>query len=125
MTAEQTLTLIKIVHTAIWAVMVAALLTIPIAALRGRFRLAGWLTALISAECIVLAFNRGHCPLTDLATRFTANRAPNFDIYLPQWLAQHNKTIFGSIFVAAELVWLWRWVGRRVHKKRVRERTLF
>ena len=23
------------------------------------------------------------------------DRAPNFDIYLPRWLAQHNKTIFG------------------------------
>jgi hypothetical protein len=104
---------IKIAHTAIWAVMASAILTIPFAALRGRFRVAGWLTALILVECAVLGLNHGRCPLTDMAARFTTNRAANFDIYLPLWLAEHNKTIFGGLFVAGELVWLWRWRKQR------------
>ena len=29
------------------------------------------------------------------------DRSANFDIYLPLWLARHNKTIFGSVFAAA------------------------
>lgn len=112
MRAEHTLTLIKLAHTAIWAVMASAIVALPIAAMRGRFRVAGWLTALIVAECIVLALNGGRCPLTDLAAQFTQDRAANFDIYLPQWLAQYNKEIFGGLFVLGELVWFWRWLAR-------------
>lgn len=112
MSAEQALTLIKVAHTAIWAVMATAIVAVPVAAILGRFRLAAWLTALIVAECIVLALNGGRCPLTDLAARFTTNRVANFDIYLPRWLAEHNKTIFGGLFVAGQLVWFWRWMAR-------------
>jgi hypothetical protein len=54
----------------------------------------------------VLAINGGKCPLTDLAARYTTDRVHNFDIYLPNWLAQHNKIIFGALFVAGELVML-------------------
>jgi hypothetical protein len=63
-------------------------------------------------ECLVLAVNRGRCPLTNLAARYTDERAANFDIYLPEWLARHNKSIFGLLFVAGELVLLWRWARR-------------
>ncbi len=112
MRAEQTLTLIKLAHTAIWAIMATAIAAIPIAAMRRRFGLAAWLSALIIAECIVLALNGGRCPLTDLAAGFTADRAANFDIFLPLWLAQNNKVIFGSLFVAGELLYVWRWLER-------------
>jgi hypothetical protein len=37
-----------------------------------------------------------------MAARHTEQRSKNFDIYLPLWLARHNKTIFGALFVAAE-----------------------
>jgi hypothetical protein len=114
MRAEQTLTLIKLAHTLIWTVMAAAIVAIPIAAMRRRFRLAAWLSALIVAECIVLALNGGRCPLTDLAAGFTADRAANFDIFLPQWLAEHNKTIFGALFVLGEMIWLWQWATSNV-----------
>jgi hypothetical protein len=33
----------------------------------------------------------------------------NFDISLPEWLAKHNKLIFGSLFAIAELFLLWQW----------------
>ena len=93
--------------------MAAAIVALPVVALRGRFRVAAWLTALIVAECAVLALNRGRCPLTGLAARFTSDRAANFDIYLPHRLAENNKAIFGSLFVAGALVWLWQWVARK------------
>jgi hypothetical protein len=38
-----------------------------------------------------------------LAARFTADRGDNFDIYLPNWVAGHNKVIFGALFVVNEL----------------------
>jgi hypothetical protein len=34
----------------------------------------------------------------------TENRTDNFDLYLPIWLARHNKTIFGSLFLAGEML---------------------
>ncbi len=117
MSPELSLVLIKTVHTAIWAVMAIAVLSIPVLALRGQFRRVGSLTAMILAECAVLALNHGRCPLTDIAARFTSVRSANFDIYLPPWLAEHNKTIFGALFVAGELVWLWRWVNLRNAQK--------
>jgi hypothetical protein len=45
--------------------------------------------------------------MSDLASRFTADRAGNFDIYLPNWLASHNKAIFGTLFVVSESIVLW------------------
>ena len=117
MSPEQSLIYIKVMHTAIWAVMATAILAIPIAALRAQFRLAAWLTALILVECVVLGLNHGRCPLTDMAARFTTERSANFDIYLPRWLAENNKTIFGGLFVAGELVLLWRWLELRRAKK--------
>jgi len=47
--------------------------------------------------------------LTDLAARFTQDRAANFYIYLPVWLAAHNKTIFGTLFLVSELLVLRQW----------------
>jgi hypothetical protein len=108
---DEILKLVKLGHTAIWAVMATAIMAVPVAAMLGRFRLAGWLTALIVAECMVLLLNRGRCPVTDLAARFTPDRNANFDIFLPHWLAQNNKAIFGSLFVAGELVWLRRLIS--------------
>ena len=77
------------------------------------FRWAAILTGIVLLECSVLAANGGRCPLSDLAARFTDDRAHNFDIYLPNWLAQHNKVIFGALFVAGELVVLGCWLRER------------
>jgi hypothetical protein len=103
---------IKLLHTAIWSVMAASVLALPWLGWFGKFRWAFGLTLLIVGECLVLAVNGGRCPLTDVAARYTDDRACNFDIYLPLWLACSNKSIFGSLFVAGELVVLWRWARR-------------
>jgi hypothetical protein len=52
-------------------------------------------------------------PAVRLAARYTDERASNFDIYLPSWLAQHNKVIFGAIFVAGELVVVGYWLREK------------
>lgn len=104
---------IKLIHTLIWMILAASILAIPVLAFEGRFRPALILTGVILVECLVLAANRGRCPFTDLAGRFTDNRADNFDIYLPLWLARHNKTIFGTLFVVGELCVLGRWLTSR------------
>ena len=35
-----------------------------------------------------------------VAARYTDERRANFDIWLPEWLARHNQSIFGTLFVA-------------------------
>ena len=108
---------IKLFHTVVWAIFVGCILALPVAALRRRFRWASILTAIILAECAILAINGGRCPLTDLAARYTNDRAPNFDIYLPTWLATHNKAIFGILFVVNELIVLLWWKHKSSNKK--------
>ena len=85
-------------------------MAIPFAGVWNQFRWVAILTGLVLAECLVLAVNKGGCPLTDLAGHYTQERVDNFDIYLPHWLARHNKAIFGTIFVVGELFVLGRWL---------------
>jgi len=101
---------IKLVHTIVWVFVVGCILALPATALVHRFDWAVLLTAVIAAELAVLALNGGRCPLTGLAARVTSDRADNFDIYLPNWLARHNKAIFGAILAINELFVLWYWL---------------
>jgi hypothetical protein len=107
--ASGSLRLIKAVHTVIWALFATAIVAIPVAAALEAWTLTGALIALVTFECLVLAFNRMRCPLTAVAARYTNDRRDNFDIYLPLWLARYNKHIFGTLFVIGLLVTLYRW----------------
>jgi hypothetical protein len=60
---------------------------VPLTALAGNLGLATVFAAVVLLECVVLAVNHYRCPLTDVAARYTDQRAPNFNIYLPVWLA--------------------------------------
>ena len=101
---------IKLLHTAIWLFFAGCIVAIPVAGARRLFLWAAALSGLVLVECAVLAVNRGRCPLTDLAARYTEERKDNFDIYLPLWLARRNKTIFGTLFAVGELFVLGRWL---------------
>ncbi len=101
---------IKLLHTAVWALLAGCILALPTTGLLHLFDWAIILTVIIVVECAVLALNKGRCPLTNLAARFTEDRADNFDIYLPNWVARHNKAIFGTLFVVNELIVLWFWL---------------
>lgn len=107
---QRALGLVKLVHTVVWAVFVACIVAAPVAALAGRLRVALVLNAIVLGEVVVLAANRWRCPLTDVATRYTENRADNFDIYLPVSVARYNKQVFGSLYAAGLLVGLWCWL---------------
>ncbi len=111
MTRLNKLRLIKIGHTIIWAIFAGSILAIPILAWLEMWTLTGILILLVLLECLVLLFNGMRCPLTDIAARYTNDRADNFDIYLPLWLAKHNKTIFGSFFVFGLIFTLIQWLN--------------
>lgn len=104
------LAVIKLLHSAVWLFMAAFILLIPFAALDGHFQISAVLTGVVLIECAVLAINGGKCPLTSIAARYTEDRADNFDIYLPMWLARYNKAIFGTLFVCGSAFALLRWL---------------
>ena len=106
-----TLQTIKAVHTVIWAIFAGCILAIPVFGWADMYRQVIWLTVIVLVEILVLVLNGWQCPLTGLAVRHTENRRDNFDIYLPEWLARHNKLIFGSLFVAGEAIVFLRWRG--------------
>lgn len=101
---------IKLLHTVVWAFFAGCIVAIPVAGAWREFRWAAILSAFVAVECLILAFNRGRCPLTDVAARYTDHRADNFDIYLPLWLARYNKQIFGTLFIIGELFVLGLWI---------------
>jgi len=113
MSPATALRLVKLAHTFIWAFFAACILGVPLAAWLQRFDWAVFLAAVVLVEVLIIVTNRWRCPLTDVAARYTGDRRDNFDIYLPLWLARHNKTIFGALYVAGLLAALARWAGSR------------
>ena len=89
---------IKVVHTIAWAFFAGCILAIPLASWLRKHALAAWLVGIVFVEVAILVINGWRCPLTSLAGRFTQERHDNFDIYLPLWLARHNKSIFGVLY---------------------------
>ena len=104
---------IKLLHTVVWVLLAGTIVCIPLFTLKRRFRASATLSVIVWMECAVLALNHMRCPLTDLAARYTTDRAPNFDIYLPLWLAANNKFIFGSMFFASQIYLVIFWLRAR------------
>lgn len=101
---------VKLTHTVIWAFFVGCILAIPLFTALDRFRLAALFSAIVFVEVVVLLANGLTCPLTKVAGRYTADRRANFDIYLPEWLARHNKEVFGTLYITALILLLARWL---------------
>lgn len=102
---------IKVVHTIVWLFFVVCILAIPLFTARAQYSVAGLFAAIVGVEVGILAVNRMRCPLTGVAARYTADRRANFDIYLPEFLARHNKSIFGTLYAAALLYLLVQSLG--------------
>lgn len=90
---------VKVLHTVVWALFASCIVAMPIASWCGAHAHAFALAAVVAVEVAVLACNGWRCPLTGVAARYTDDRRANFDIWLPEWLARHNKAIFGGLFV--------------------------
>lgn len=113
MTPYRTLFAIKLFHTAVWAIFAGCIIAIPFAVHAGQMRWAALLIGIVMAEVLVITLNRGSCPLTPIAARYTADRRANFDIFLPAWLARYNKLIFGALFAGALVYAAIAWASQR------------
>lgn len=81
--------------------MASAVFYVFYAGITKTFGLMLWLSiGLVMLETVVLLINKWRCSLTPIAMKYTSDRQENFDIYLPEWLAKHNKMIFSIIFTS-------------------------
>jgi len=106
---------VKAIHSIVWAFFAGCILAIPLFAWLDRLRIAATLIGVTFVEVAILWVNGWTCPLTGVAARYTTDRRDNFDIYLPEWLARHNKRIFGSIFVGDLLLTASLWYFRQIN----------
>lgn len=106
---DQRLFLVKLVHTIIWVFFVCVIGYVVYAGVFNRIDGTVWIAiGLVILEGVVLLINSGKCPLTNIGARYTEARNDAFDIFLPNWLAKHNKLIFTSIFAAGVVLVLYR-----------------
>lgn len=94
------LLVIKLVHTIIWAFFVFVIFYILYSGITNCINTFTWIgIGLIIGEGLVLLVFKMFCPLTLVARKYSDSKNDNFDIFLPNWLAKHNKLIFTSIFI--------------------------
>jgi len=108
LSSTKKLRMIKLLHTLIWCVFVSAILFVYYAGAFNKVSTLVWCCiGAVVFEGIVLMINKWKCPLTSLASNYTSYRPVGFDIFLPKWLAKHNKTIFTSLFFIGLCLVIW------------------
>lgn len=106
------LTVVKIVHTLIWLFFVTVIFYILYSGISNKITIYTWVAiGFIIAEGVVLVLFKMFCPLTLIARKYSDSEKDNFDIYLPNWLARHNKIIFTSIYLVGVIIVLVRVLG--------------
>ena len=71
----------------------------------------GQLVALIDPQVFQTQVDQAQSGAAPLQSAVVTNQqTDNFEIYLPNWLARHNKEIFGTLFVVNEFIVLWFWL---------------
>ncbi len=95
------LILIKWIHTLIWLFFVVIIFYIIYSGITNQITTFTWIAvAFVIGEGLVLLLFKMFCPLTLIARKYSDSTKDNFDIFLPNWLARHNKVIFTTIFLA-------------------------
>ena len=101
------LILIKSIHTAVWVFFNALLAYLFYAVFTDQIGLWFWLgIAAYFIEFVVLLLYGWNCPLTFWARKYSDSTKDNFDIYLPNWFARHNKTIYSILIVLLFLLFV-------------------
>lgn len=109
MNSELKLKTIKFIHTIVWVFYNVVIFYMLYAALTNKLNKWLWIGyGFIFLECIVLAIYKFKCPLTYVARKYSNSSMDNFDIYLPNWLAKYNKTIYTFILIIITLITIYR-----------------
>lgn len=112
------LTLIKALHTAIFASVGGAIGLFVWDGLRQRpRRRAAIALGIVLAESAVYVSNNQVCPLTPLATKLGAERGAVADIFLPAWLARRIPMLGGGALALGLILNGWVWLRRRLVRR--------
>ena len=105
------LAIIKLVHTLVWVFFNVVIFYLFYAVVTGKIDKWAWIClGLIGFEIMILLMFKMMCPLTVMARKYSDSVKDNFDIYLPNWLARHNKLIY-SVIVGIILIMLFARLG--------------
>lgn len=105
------LTFIKLLHTIIWVFFNVVLFYLLYAIIINKIDCWVWVCiGLVVLEIITLLLFKWLCPLTVWARKYSDSTQSNFDIYLPEWLAKHNKLIYGILFTLSLVLLAYRLV---------------
>ncbi|MCB0649707.1 MAG: hypothetical protein KDC85_00370 [Saprospiraceae bacterium] len=100
------LLLVKLAHTLIWIFFVTLIFYILYSGWADCINAYTWFAiGFVLLEGLVLVAFKMFCPLTLVARKYSTSEKENFDIFLPVWLARHNKVIFTTIFLAG-IIWV-------------------
>ena len=103
------LVIVKLIHTAIWIFFNIVIFYLLYAVLVNKIDIWVWIClGLIGIETLILLVFKRVCPVTLLAKRYSDSERANFDIYLPHWLAKHNKLIYSVIVLIAIVILFYR-----------------
>lgn len=106
------LALIKTIHSIVWIFFNVVIFYLLFAVLTGKIDKWMWMgLASFAVEGIVLLLFRNTCPLTIIARRYSTSSKSNFDIFLPEWLAKYNKTIYSSLLGIIIVILIYRLVA--------------
>ena len=100
MTDAQRLFGVRLLHTAIYAVMATASLLVLYGGVTGAGGL--WLTvsvALVVIEGLVFSASGLKCPLTAVAVKYGAGQDGLFDTFIPERCTRHTFRIFGPMIL--------------------------
>lgn len=112
MNTSQKLLTVKIVHTLIWLFFVTTIFYILYSGITNKITTFTWIAiGLIVGEGAVLVLFKMFCPLTLIARKYSDSEKDNFDIFLPNWLARHNKIIFTTIYLLGVIIVIIRVMG--------------
>jgi hypothetical protein len=114
MKSETKLTLIKIIHTAIWIFFNFVIFYMLYAALANKLDIWLWIGyGFVSLEGLILLTFRFVCPLTLIARKYSNSTKDNFAIYLPNWLSKYTFLIYTTIFSIATIITIYQLLNQQ------------
>jgi hypothetical protein len=101
---QPVITAIKLIHTAIFVVIMGFILHFTYSGIRNRVnRWSAVTLAIVAGEGIVLGVNGGRCPLTLAVEDLGSEHGSVSDIFLPDWVARHIPHI-STVLIGVGLV---------------------
>ena len=109
LSSNRKLVIIKLFHSIIWMFFNLIIFYLYYAAIANKIdKWVGICIGIVLLEGLILLVFKRICPITLIARKYSDSTQDNFDIFLPNWLAKHNKLIYTILFVVVLLMLAFR-----------------